>query len=489
MSAVYPVIAQAHRSGTPIGPVDIYNQMLVNTWSDRDLGQMKVWFKTFLESPGCDEFQRPAYQPIYKTTWNRWVEVLEKLLTLIPSNDETSMIDPNSLVLNLQFEKQKPSYYCFRVSLHNSLWIPKVVPENFPRNRLIRSILLSDKTTRIIPWFNQKIVDGHFVPADLLPSTKLDSFWNNRYPPIDPGFILKHKPVFGEHIPADERIRVLDFIIENHAKVFDIRSFPTSFKSIKDANSKTNLEDLVSYVSYMIGKRFVDLELYRYLVLAVINPYEFQPDQELLKFKRRHSVYNLDYMNPEVIRDAYYGYVLTPQSNNARPKIIPEDQVSQRIILRMPWEQYRGIIAAHRWRLVALESAIVATIPEQQPVENQSIRATPGKRPREPEPSDDNSRAMDNEPLIATAVTGPSGTQRVHNRLVNPGMSPEMQGRFHTQLISLSRIPEPIYWDMKDLIKKGIVLDKLFESIIVDAVNPDDILLGDKNAIVLATRL
>jgi hypothetical protein len=40
-----------------------------------------------------------------------------------------------------------------------------------------------------------------------------------------------------------------------------------------------------------------------------------------------------------------------------------------------------------------------------------------------------------------------------------------------------------------NLIKKGIVLDKLFESIIVDAVNPDDILVGDKNAIVLATRL
>jgi hypothetical protein len=40
-----------------------------------------------------------------------------------------------------------------------------------------------------------------------------------------------------------------------------------------------------------------------------------------------------------------------------------------------------------------------------------------------------------------------------------------------------------------NLIKKGIVLDKLFESVIVDAVNIDDILVGDKNAIVLATRL
>lgn len=40
-----------------------------------------------------------------------------------------------------------------------------------------------------------------------------------------------------------------------------------------------------------------------------------------------------------------------------------------------------------------------------------------------------------------------------------------------------------------NLIRKGIVLDKLFESILVDSVNPDDILIGDKNAILLATRL
>ena len=41
----------------------------------------------------------------------------------------------------------------------------------------------------------------------------------------------------------------------------------------------------------------------------------------------------------------------------------------------------------------------------------------------------------------------------------------------------------------QNLIKKGIVLDKLFESVIVDNVNIDDILIGDKNAIILATRL
>ena len=41
----------------------------------------------------------------------------------------------------------------------------------------------------------------------------------------------------------------------------------------------------------------------------------------------------------------------------------------------------------------------------------------------------------------------------------------------------------------QNLIKKGVVLDKLFESIIVDKINPDDIIIGDKNAILLATRL
>jgi len=42
----------------------------------------------------------------------------------------------------------------------------------------------------------------------------------------------------------------------------------------------------------------------------------------------------------------------------------------------------------------------------------------------------------------------------------------------------------------QNLIKKGVVLDMLFESIIADStINPDDILIGDKNAIVLATRI
>ncbi len=42
----------------------------------------------------------------------------------------------------------------------------------------------------------------------------------------------------------------------------------------------------------------------------------------------------------------------------------------------------------------------------------------------------------------------------------------------------------------QNLIKKGIVLDKLFESVVVQpGVNPNDIYVGDKNAILLATRI
>lgn len=42
----------------------------------------------------------------------------------------------------------------------------------------------------------------------------------------------------------------------------------------------------------------------------------------------------------------------------------------------------------------------------------------------------------------------------------------------------------------QNLIKKGVVLDKLFESVIVDSsININDIIIGDKNAILLATRM
>tara|TARA_Y100000593_G_scaffold68691_1_gene126217 strand:- start:4061 stop:4858 length:798 start_codon:yes stop_codon:yes gene_type:complete len=41
----------------------------------------------------------------------------------------------------------------------------------------------------------------------------------------------------------------------------------------------------------------------------------------------------------------------------------------------------------------------------------------------------------------------------------------------------------------RNLIQKGIVLDKLMESIIVSPINMDELLLGDKNAIMISTRI
>ena len=40
-----------------------------------------------------------------------------------------------------------------------------------------------------------------------------------------------------------------------------------------------------------------------------------------------------------------------------------------------------------------------------------------------------------------------------------------------------------------NLIQKGIVLDKLLEALVVSDVNLDDLLIGDKNAILLAARV
>ena len=40
-----------------------------------------------------------------------------------------------------------------------------------------------------------------------------------------------------------------------------------------------------------------------------------------------------------------------------------------------------------------------------------------------------------------------------------------------------------------NLIQKGIVLDKLLEALVVSDINLDDILIGDKNAIMVASRV
>jgi len=70
--------------------------------------------------------------------------------------------------------------------------------------------------------------------------------------------------------------------------------------------------------------------------------------------------------------------------------------------------------------------------------------------------------------------------------LVYPENNPLSSGRVEIKYMTAR---EEEILSSQNLIKKGIVLDKLFESIIVDKkVNPDDIILGDKNAIMLAKR-
>jgi len=55
--------------------------------------------------------------------------------------------------------------------------------------------------------------------------------------------------------------------------------------------------------------------------------------------------------------------------------------------------------------------------------------------------------------------------------------------------IKLMTAKEEDILSSSNLIKKGLAIDTLFESIIVDGIKSDDIIIGDKNAILLATRL
>ena len=70
--------------------------------------------------------------------------------------------------------------------------------------------------------------------------------------------------------------------------------------------------------------------------------------------------------------------------------------------------------------------------------------------------------------------------------LIYPKENPLSSGRITIKYMTAK---EEDILSSANLIKKGIVLDKLFESVVVDNVNLDDISLGDKNAIILATRL
>lgn len=70
--------------------------------------------------------------------------------------------------------------------------------------------------------------------------------------------------------------------------------------------------------------------------------------------------------------------------------------------------------------------------------------------------------------------------------LVYPKEHPLSQG---TITIKYMTAKEEDILSNQNLIRKGVVLDKLFESIVVDNIDIKDIVIGDKNAIILATRL
>jgi hypothetical protein len=70
--------------------------------------------------------------------------------------------------------------------------------------------------------------------------------------------------------------------------------------------------------------------------------------------------------------------------------------------------------------------------------------------------------------------------------LVYPKDHPLASGQITIKLMTAK---EEDILSSQNLIRKGIVLDKLFESIIVDRIDIKDIIIGDKDAILLATRL
>jgi hypothetical protein len=89
--------------------------------------------------------------------------------------------------------------------------------------------------------------------------------------------------------------------------------------------------------------------------------------------------------------------------------------------------------------------------------------------------------APKNYPFATEVITLPS------NGLVYPESNPLSKGEVTMKLLTAK---EEDILTSTNLIRKGIVLDKLLESIIVDSdVNINDLVIGDKNAILIAARI
>ena len=70
--------------------------------------------------------------------------------------------------------------------------------------------------------------------------------------------------------------------------------------------------------------------------------------------------------------------------------------------------------------------------------------------------------------------------------LVYPKDNPLSEGKVEVKYMTAKE--EDILTN-QSYIKKGIVLDKLLESVIVSKINLDDLIIGDKNAVLIATRI
>ncbi len=70
--------------------------------------------------------------------------------------------------------------------------------------------------------------------------------------------------------------------------------------------------------------------------------------------------------------------------------------------------------------------------------------------------------------------------------LVYPSDNPLSSGKVEIKYMTAKE--EDILTN-QSYIQKGIVLDKLLESVVISKVNLDDLIVGDKNAILIATRI
>lgn len=114
----------------------------------------------------------------------------------------------------------------------------------------------------------------------------------------------------------------------------------------------------------------------------------------------------------------------------------------------------------------------------EQNVEQQVTRGLAQTKVEAPIPTQTQTKSY---PFATEVITLPS------EGLVYPESNPLAKGEVTLKLLTAK---EEDILTSTNLIRKGIVLDKLLESIVVDSdVNINDLIIGDKNAILIASRI